>query len=76
MEIETPVRPAIQFVGFRGAEYQAAVRIWGEPDFIHQRWDTRARRELHASDTVIFARGTAADPPSRYSGPDIIENDV
>lgn len=68
------MRPALHFVAFRGDEYLRAIRIWGTPDFIHQRWDTRAKRELHPGDTVIFAKGTADDPPSRFNGPDIIED--
>jgi len=34
---------AIHFVGFRNDRYWNAVRIWGFPDFIHPRWDVRAR---------------------------------
>lgn len=37
---------AVHFVGFRGDEYRSAVKVWGEPDFIHLGWDRRARREI------------------------------
>lgn len=48
---------AVHFVWFRGEEYWSAVRVWGLPDFVHIGWDTRARREIAADDTVVFARG-------------------
>ena len=51
------VRPAVHFVGFTGEEYISAVRVWGEPEFTHRGWDKRARREIAAEDTVVFARG-------------------
>lgn len=67
------VVPAVHFVAFRGEEYWSAVRIWGRPGFIHRRWDQRARREIHPSDTLVFARGTEQDPPSAFNGADIEE---
>lgn len=67
------IKPALHFVGFRGDEYTSAVRIWGKPSFIHFRWDRRAKRELHPSDVVIFAKGTEHDEPSEWNGPDIVE---
>lgn len=68
------LRSQVHFVGFRGDEYLRAVRIWGVPDFIHIRWDTRARREIAARDVVVFAKGDEHQPPSRYTAPDIIED--
>jgi hypothetical protein len=65
--------PALHFVGFRGDEYWSAVRIWGRPDFIHRRWDQRARREISPDDVLIFATGSEADPPSRFNGDDLDE---
>lgn len=43
------------------------------PDFIHIRWDQRARREIAPADAIVFAKGSAEQPPSRFNGPDIIE---
>lgn len=61
LEIMFPhLRPAVHFVGFRGEEYQSAVRIWGVPDFYHRVWDQRAQCEIAESDTVVFAY--KADP--------------
>ena len=68
--------PALHFVGFRGDEYTTAVRIWGKPDFFHQRWDRRAKREIGPSDTIIFAKGTEHDEVSRYNGQDLFEDDA
>jgi hypothetical protein len=53
---------AIHFVWFRGDEYLSAVRVWGEPDFIHMGWDSRAKREIADGDTVVFAKGASDQP--------------
>uniref|UniRef100_UPI0035C9B666 hypothetical protein n=1 Tax=uncultured Sphingomonas sp. TaxID=158754 RepID=UPI0035C9B666 len=63
------VKPALHFVGFRGGEFLSAVRIWGRPDFIHPDWDHWAQQEVHPADTVIFAKGTEADPLARFNYP-------
>ena len=67
-------RRALHYVGFRGDEYSAALRIFGPPDFIHLGWDRWARQEVVPGDTAIFARGTADDPPSVYGYPDLRES--
>ena len=67
------MRPAVHFVAFLGEEYWSAVKVWGRPDFIHRRWDLRARREIADEDILVFARGTADDPPSAKSGDDLQE---
>ncbi len=66
-------RPALHFVGFRGDEHSAALRIFGPPDFIHIGWDRWARQEVMPGDIAVFARGTADDEPSFYSVPDLRE---
>ncbi len=66
-------RPALHFVGFRGDEYSAALRIFGPPDFIHIGWDRWARQEVMPGDIAVFARGTADDEPSVYSVHDLRE---
>lgn len=73
-EVPAPqeVRPALHFVGFRGDEYTRAVRIWGTPSFIHRVNDPRMRRELHPTDTIIFANGHEAKPAER-NGQDLNE---
>lgn len=67
------VRPAVHFVWFRGNEYLSAVRVWGRPDFIHQGWDRRARREIADCDTVVFAQGPHDQAPVERNFDDIIE---
>lgn len=47
---------SLHFVGFRGDEYNRAVQVWGEPEFIHRIWDLRAAAEVFPGDLVIFAR--------------------
>ena len=63
----------IHFVGFRGEEYWAAVKVWGKPDFFHRGFDYRMNREIDFSkDTVVFAKGCEQKGQQRYSYPDII----
>lgn len=47
---------SVHFVGFRGDEYTRAVKIWGEPTFIHRIWDVRAQAEVFHGDLVVFTR--------------------
>lgn len=61
------------FVGFRGDEFWSTVRIWGPPDFIHRKWDQRARRGIVPGAVLIFATGSEADPPSWWNGSDLGE---
>ena len=62
-----PSRRAVHFVGFRDDRYWNAVRIWGEPDFIHEIWDHYARHDMAPEDIVIFAHGEWDRPPRSYS---------
>src|SRR5262252_1430359 len=48
----------VHFVGFRGDEFWSAVKVWGQPDYIHLHLDERCRRELADEDVVVFARGS------------------
>jgi hypothetical protein len=62
------IKPCIHFVGFRGEEYNSAVKIWGKPDFFHKIWDHRAVGDIVPDlDTVIFAKYSPEDKPSEYS---------
>lgn len=63
----------VHFVAFRGEEYHSAVKVFGEPHFIHPGWDLRAQREIGEEDVIVFARGTADDEPRRRSYQDYIE---
>lgn len=45
------------FVGFKDDRYQAAVRVFGRPDFFHRHWDHRAVSEVCEGDRVVFADG-------------------
>lgn len=56
-------KPAVHFIGFRGEEYWSAVKVWGEPGFIHRGWDRRAQRDIHPDDLVIFANGRSEHDP-------------
>ena len=49
------MRSATHFVGFKDDRYNAAVRVFGPPDFIHRFWDARAVIEAVPGDRVIFA---------------------
>jgi len=53
-------KPCVHFVGFRGDEFNSAVKVFGQPDFIHRHLDARALADFAPGDTVVF--GPAADP--------------
>ncbi len=61
--VPRPPSAAVHFVGFRGAEYLSAVRVWGQPGFIHMGWDKRAQREICEGDVVVFAAHLNPDQP-------------
>ena len=67
------MRQAVHFVGFRDDRYWSAVKVFGRPDFIHRRWDKRAKREIMSGDTIVFATGDEHQEPSHFSGDDITE---
>jgi len=71
MQTEAGVVPAVHFVGFKGDEYWSAVKVWGKPAFIHRGWDNRAQREIHVSDTVVFATGPHDQKPKKRSFNDV-----
>jgi hypothetical protein len=62
-----PLIPALHFVGFRaksdGERYWNAVRIWGQPDFVHEMYDMYAQDDIAPGDTVIFAKGDWQQEP-------------
>lgn len=61
------------FVGFKDNRYAAAVRAFGQPDFIHRGWDKRAQREIADGDLVIFADGPSDQEPRVKSYDDVRE---
>ncbi len=68
------VNLAVHFVGFRtDAEYSAAVRVFGKPDFIHRTHDSRVYRGIADGDIVLFGLKAKADVIERRSGDDIRE---
>lgn len=67
---------AVHFVWFRGEEYRSAVKVWGEPDFVHLGWDRRARREIVEGDTVVFARGEHDQPHAERNFNDVRNPDA
>jgi hypothetical protein len=70
------MKSCIHFVGFRGEEYRSACRVWGVPNFIHPVNDPRSRREIHASDTVVYANGSESRPTEyNASDPDGLEEE-
>jgi hypothetical protein len=69
------MKPALHFVGFKGDEYTTAVRIWGQPDFIHPKWDRRAQIDIVFDDIAIFAQGDINQPISKYNAQDLVPQD-
>jgi hypothetical protein len=63
---------AVHFVNFRqpSETWNWAVRIFGPPDFVHRRWDVRAKLGGEfdpENDFFVFAKGTEHDEPSPFS---------
>lgn len=58
---------AVHFVGFKGDEFNRAVQVFGEPDFVHRRWDVRAQQEVVEGDVAIFADGDENKEPAHPS---------
>ena len=60
----------LHFVGVRpdreADRFHRAVRVFGYPDFIHPKWDIRAKQEVLPEDTAVFFSGTENDEPSFY----------
>jgi hypothetical protein len=54
----------LHFVWFRKDEYNRAKAVFGEPDYVHPGYDTRALRDIAPGDTVVFARGEHDQPVS------------
>lgn len=56
------------FIAMTKAEAINAERVFGAPDFIHHRWDVRAKQEIAPGDRAIFGGGkTIADEPTIHS---------
>lgn len=67
------MKPCLHFVGFKGDEYVRAIRLFGQPDFIHPGYDLRAFREIAPGDIVVFASGDEFQAPRKKSYSDINE---
>ena len=67
------LKRCVHFVGFRGDEYWSAVKVFGEPDYIHRGWDLRAQREIADGDMVMLAQGEYDQEPRTQSYDDIRE---
>ena len=61
------MRNAVHFVGFRDDRFWNAVRVFGQPDFVHQGWDRRAQREIMEGDTIVFANGNSTQPVRQFN---------
>ena len=58
---------ALHFIGFKDERVQVARKVWGQPDFYHRHWDTRARQEIMPGDVAIFATGEFTDVPCEFA---------
>ena len=58
---------AVHFIGFKDGRYHNAVKVFGQPDFIHRYWDVRAKQELVSGDVAVFATGTECDTPKLHT---------
>ena len=60
---------AVHFVGFKTEDqrFVNAAQVFGQPDFVHRRWDVRAFQEVAPGDVVVFAAGNEFATPSHPS---------
>lgn len=64
---------ALHFVGVvhpdqgHDPRYDAMVRRFGVPDFVHRWWDVRARQEIAPGDVAIFSDGSETDEPEPHA---------
>ena len=57
----------VHFFGFRGSEYISAVRVWGQPDFIHPIHDRRSYVDYDPiNDIGVFAGKESEDNIGSY----------
>ena len=62
---------AIHFVGFRtDAEYLAAVRAFGKPDFIHRYHDRRMYGDIDMDNDMIVLGTKGREKPCKFSDQD------
>lgn len=64
------MKSSLHFIGFKDDRIWNARRLFGEPDFYHRTWDTRARQELIEGDVGVFASGSDLDAPKLISWDD------
>jgi hypothetical protein len=61
----------VHFVGFRGADFISAVKVFGKPDFVHITHDHRMYGDIDLDhDLVIFGSKAKADVIRPLSDPD------
>ena len=61
----------LHFVGVRGDRRAHAVKVFGEPDFVHPRWDLTAQGEIAEGDVIVFGEGDEKQKPGRLRPPDV-----
>ena len=61
----------VHFVGFReDREFLAAVRVFGQPDFIHKIHDHRAYGDIDEDNDIVVLASRASLTPSRWTWQD------
>ena len=60
----------VRFDNLHDGHFWNAVRVFGQPDYLHRFWDRRALREIDAGDIVLFAKGDADQPFSAFPAND------
>ena len=61
----------VHFVGFReDQEFLAAVRVFGQPDFIHKIHDQRAYGDIDQDNDIVVLASRASLTPSKWTRQD------
>ena len=50
--------PCVHFVAFTPEQLFRTKRIFGQPHYVHPRWDVRAEQEYCEGDVIIYANNT------------------
>jgi len=64
----------IHFIGIRAAQYSAACKIWGKPDFVHKWHDHRAYGDIDTDTDIVVIGTNATLRISKWAWQDHAEN--
>jgi len=64
----------VHFIGVRAAQYSAACKVWGDPDFVHKWHDHRAYGDIDTDTDIVVIGTNATLHVSKWTWQDHAEN--